>query len=35
MNTLKRQLKPEKTASRKKRTRKAESLLFTEIDELI
>jgi hypothetical protein len=35
INALKRQLKPEKTASSKKRTRKAESILFTEIDESI
>jgi hypothetical protein len=31
INALKRQLKPEKTASSKKRTRKAESILSTEI----
>jgi hypothetical protein len=32
INELKRQLKPEKTASSKKRTRKAESILSTEIN---
>jgi hypothetical protein len=32
INALKRQLKPEKTASSKKRTRKAESILSTEIN---
>jgi hypothetical protein len=32
INTLKRQLNPEKTASSKKRTRKAESILSTEIN---
>jgi hypothetical protein len=32
INALKRQLKPEKTASSKKRTRKAESILSTEVN---
>jgi hypothetical protein len=32
INALKRQLKPEKTASSKKRTRKAEFILSTEIN---
>jgi hypothetical protein len=32
INALKRQLKPEKTATSKKRTRKAESILSTEIN---
>jgi hypothetical protein len=32
INSLKRQLKPEKNASSKKRTRKAESILSTEIN---
>jgi hypothetical protein len=32
INALKRQLKPEKIASSKKRTRKAESILSTEIN---
>jgi hypothetical protein len=32
LNALKRQLKPEKTAINKKRTRKAESILSTEIN---
>jgi hypothetical protein len=32
INALKRQLKPEKTAISKKRTRKAESILSTEIN---
>jgi hypothetical protein len=32
INALKRKLKPEKTASSKKRTRKAESILSTEIN---
>jgi hypothetical protein len=34
INALKRQLKPELTASSKKRTRKAESILSTEIKEV-
>jgi hypothetical protein len=35
INALKRQLKPEKTANSKKRTRKTESILSTEIIESI
>jgi hypothetical protein len=35
INALTRQLKPEKTASSKKRTRKTESILSTEINESI
>jgi hypothetical protein len=35
INALKTQLKPEKTGSSKKRTRKAESLLSIEINEFI
>jgi hypothetical protein len=32
INALKRQLKPEKTATRKKRKERAESILYTEIN---